>query len=115
MVPSGNTGQAVQQYYDYLWSQRLGEITVPQIFIDWWGPIWFGIMALILFFAFMLFSLTFNSVHRGRRHLYGPVSFAGQLFERIGPPALFGMFIWTVVALAGLYYMVEQIIRGQTY
>ncbi len=115
MVPSGNTGEAVQQYYDYLWSQRLSEITVPQIFIDWWGPIWFGIFALAMFLTLMFFSMTFNSVHRGRNHLYGAVSFAGQLFERVGPPALFGIFVWTTVGLWGLYYIVSQIIRGQTY
>lgn len=115
MVPSGNTGQAVQQYYDYLWSQRLEQINVPQIFIDWWGLIWVAVFGLMLFFGFFLFSVTFNSVHRGSQHVYGPTSFAGQLYERVGKPALFGFYWWTVIALAGLYYLIRQIVEGQTY
>lgn len=113
--PSGNTSEAVQQYYDYIFRHYLQRMPTDRTKIMWSGPFWVAFWAITLILFFFLYATVFQHVHRESGELYAPVSFAGAILERIGRIALFSKLIWTFVVLSGLYYIVTHILWGQVY
>jgi hypothetical protein len=114
-APSGNTSQAAQQYYDYIYGQYLKKIPTDRTQIMWSGPFWIAFWAITLILFFFFYSYFFQRVHREAGELYAPVSFAGAILERIGSIALLSKLVWTFITLSGLYYIITHILWGQVY
>ncbi|MGE5224298.1 MAG: hypothetical protein ACM3PY_17820 [Omnitrophica WOR_2 bacterium] len=114
-VPSGNTTEAAHAFYNYLWGNYLASIPAPRTTILWSGPIYVALFVIVLTLFFYLYSRYANRVHRNKGEMYGIMSFAGSILERIGPLSVFEYFIWIVLILWVLYYIVTQIISGYIY
>jgi len=116
MLPAGgDTTQAAQAYYQYLWSVFLGSIPPDRTKIDWTGLIFIFLFLFIIgafFYTYVRYALR---AHRKRGELYGVQSFAGSILERLGPVEVFTWFIFISSTLWALYYIVTQIIHGYTY
>ncbi|MCB0031502.1 MAG: hypothetical protein KDE28_26510 [Anaerolineales bacterium] len=115
MPPSGNTTAEVKAYYDYLFSQYIQQIPANRTQILWSGPLAIAFWAAVLILFFFLYSYYLNRAHRKRGELYGAVSFAGSILERIGPLSAFSWAVWLGVVLAALYFIVTHILYGLVY
>lgn len=115
MPPSGNTTEAAQAYYNWLYQQYYSGIPADRTQILWSGPFWVALFATILILFFYFYAYHFQQVHREEGELYGAVSFAGSILERIGSVATFSRVVWSVIVVWGFYYIISQILYGQVY
>jgi hypothetical protein len=115
MPPSGNTSEAAQAYYQYLYQHRLEAVVAPRVDILWQGPFWIAVFGITLIGFFALYAFSLQQVHRKHGEIYGVVSFAGSLLERIGSVSTFDWFVWTATILWAAYFVVTHIVRGQFY
>ena len=115
MVPSGNSSQAAQDFYNYLHAHFLAVIPGDRTHILWTGPIWIAVFAVILVGFFFLYSMYLSRVHRKRGEMYGASSFGGSILERIGPLSMFSWVVWGLIIAWALYFIVTQILYGQIY
>lgn len=112
-VPTGNSGEAVRQYFDYLYSHYLSQIT-QNYYIHW------DTLLLVLLWIFVL-AAGFYAYTRWQRATREPEepypveSYNGYIEESNGPVGTFlklffiGMFIWLVI------HTVMDLIHGQIY
>jgi hypothetical protein len=114
-APSGHTTEDAQRYYDYIFAQYLEDEASLRTDILWTGPFWIAVWAAVLILFFFFYAYFFQQVHRKEGELYGAVSFAGAIMERIGAVALFSKLLWTGIVLWGLYFIVTHILLGQVY
>lgn len=115
MVPTGNSSEVAQQYYDHLYAFYINSIPKLRTTILWNGPMWIAIWAFALIVFFFFYAKYLQKVHREEGELYGAASFAGSLLERIGRVAPFSIVVWLTIIGAAIYYIVRQILRGQIY
>lgn len=115
MPPSGNTSAAAQDYYQYLFSQHISSLTPDRTHILWSGPIKIAFFAAILILFFFFYTYYFNRVHRQKGELYGAVSFAGSILERIGPVSIFSWMVWIGAIVWAIYYIISHIFNGFIY
>lgn len=113
--PSGDSNEAVQAYFRWLWEQYLNEIPVPRVTVSGKNPsvIYAAGFALVSFFV--LFSFFLYYAHRKTGDLYGVTSYAGNILERMGPVSIFSLFVFLYIFLWALYFPIVQIIFGQVY
>ncbi len=114
-IPSGNTTQAAHQYYNYLWSVYLGSIPPDRTKILWSGPIYVFIFTFVLVFLFFLYTRYANRVHRTKGEMYGIMSFAGSILERIGPLSAFEVAFDLIIFAWAVYLIVIQVLNGYVY
>ena len=114
-MPSGNTSQSAEAIYQHMWAQRFNEIPEDRVHILWLGPFWVLVFAIVLIGFFYLYSLHLQSAHRKHGSLYGVMSFAGTILERIGPVSPFSWVLWVVTTLWALYFIITHILLGQNY
>lgn len=112
-VPTGNTSEAVQQYYHYLYTRFLSNIT-QNYYIHWdvllWVLLWVAILA-GGFYAYTRYQRTTSA----DKEPYPVESYNGYIQETNGPVGTFlklfyiAMFIWLVAMT------ISNIIVGQVY
>ncbi len=113
-VPSGNTSEIVQQYYDYLyriWLDRIGgqNFTI-RVDVLAWVALWIFVMA-----AFFFVYTRWQRRTKADKEPYPVESYNGYIQESNGPVGSFltlfyiGMFIWLVVMT------VLNLVNGQIY
>lgn len=112
-VPSGNTGEIVRQYYEYLYNHYL--VQLGQTY-----KIRPDLLLLVLFWVFIL-SVFFYAYTRWQRTtqsgegLYPVESYNGYIQETNGPVGSFltlffiGMFVWLLLVT------ILDILNGQIY
>ncbi len=113
--PSGHSSQAAQAYYNWLYQNYLGAIPGDRTLLNLTNPGWIALYFVVIAVFFFLYTRYMNRVHRKEGELYGVVSFAGTVLERIGPV---GVFTWAVsigIFLWAAYYWITQILHGQVY
>lgn len=114
-MPSGNTSEATQAYYESLYRHYLAGIVTPHTSILWAGPIFIALWAATLILFFFCYTWFARRTHRSHGALYGVSSFAGAILERIGPVSPFSWFVWIIVTLYALYFLVTHLLAGQVY
>ncbi len=115
MIPTGNTNQNAHDFYNYLWSQYLGSIPAPRTSILWSGPFYIALFLVVLVLFFYLYSRYANRTHRKKGEMYGVMSFAGSILERIGPVSVFDAFIWIVIILWAAVYFFGSLLHSYVY
>ena|SRR6056297_378707 len=115
-IPTGNTSDVVQSYYQYLYGRYYDAITLDRaegilasslVTVFAWGAI------LIVFFFLLAYSL--NHAHRRRGELYEAVSFAGSLLERNGRVSAFTWILIVGLFVVMLYQGIQAMIVGFPY
>jgi hypothetical protein len=112
-VPTGSSGEIARQYYDYLYSHYLQQIT-QTYYIHWdtllWVLLWIFVLA-AFFYAYTRWQRT----TRQPKEPYPTESYNGYIEEGNGPVGTFltlffiAMFVWLVIMT------VFAILRGQIY
>ncbi len=115
MVPAGNTNDIAHQYYTYLWQVYEASIPAPRTTILWSGPFYIALFVIVLVLFLYLYTKYANRVHRNRGEMYGVMSFAGSILERIGPVSVFSYFIWLVQILWSVNYIIAAIQHSYIY
>ena len=115
VVPTGNTTAAAHGFYNYLWANYLQSIAAPRTKILWSGPVYIFIFVVVLTLFFFLYAKYGIRTHRSRGEMYGIMSFAGSILERIGPLSLLEIFFWVVLTVWVLYYIITMILSGYIY
>ncbi len=113
--PSGNTSQAAQAFYLWLWQQYHASFPLDRTHILWTGPFWIFFWLIMLVGFFFVYARFFNRVHRKKGELYGVMSFAGNILERIGPVGLFTYLFSAAFVIWSIYYMFVFIFNGMVY
>jgi hypothetical protein len=113
-MPSGDSPQKAQQYYDYLQSHQLTMQRAATWHIRWLDLAWLWGFAIVLVFA-ILFWVWQNRTTRHRSGIYPVDSFGGYTTEMAGPATFF--FVLLVVVLTGwaVVMMVGHIVWGQRF
>lgn len=115
-VPTGNTSEVVQAYYQTLYARYYGKIALDRathlrvsslVTVFSWG------IGLALFFFLLAYSL--NHAHRRRGELYEAVSFAGSLLERNGAVSVFTWLNMLALFIVILYQGIQAMIIGFPY
>lgn len=112
-VPTGHSGEVVRQYYNYLYSHYLQNIT-QNYFIHWDVLGWVTLWLIILAGAFYAFTRWQRRSHASQEP-YPVETYNGYIQETNGPVGVFlriffaTMFIWLLVTT------ILDLIRGQIY
>lgn len=112
-VPTGNSGEVVRQYYDYLYSHYLQGIT-QNYFIHWDVLAWVVLWLIVLAGSFYAFT-RWQRRTRAPQEPYPVETYNGYIQEGNGPVGLFltiffaGMVLWLLVTT------VLDLVRGQIY
>src|SRR6056297_588913 len=115
-IPTGNTTEAAQNYYQYLYGRyyrnialdRADEILASSVITVFaWGA--------ILIFFFFLLAYSLNHAHRRRGELYEAVSFAGSLLERNGKASAFTWIVIIGLFVVVLYQGIHAMMVGFPY
>jgi hypothetical protein len=112
-VPTGNTSQVVEQYYDYLYSHYLAQIT--QTYSIHWD-----VLAWILFWVVLLAGLFYAYTRYQRythfaREPYPLESYNGYVSETNGPVGTFLAIFMTVIVVWLLLTTIYNRTYGQIY
>jgi len=113
-VPTGDTPQEVQDYYDYLFSHWLSVTGGQTWLIDWGTVFWLGVWIVILAGVFGAYSY-WQRYTRAHREPYPLESYDGHIQEMNGPV---GPFLWMVFATVFFWAVlltIVQIRNGQIY
>ena len=112
-VPTGNSGDVVRQYYDYLYSHYLQNLTQNYV-IHWDVLAWFLLWLIIL--GGGLYAVTrWQRRTRAPEEPYPVETYNGYIQEGNGPVGIFlkvffgTMFIWLLVTT------ILNLVRGQIY
>lgn len=112
-VPTGQTGEIVRQYYDYLYSHYLQQIS-QNYYIHWDTLLWVLLWVFALTAAFYAYT-RWQRYTRAHDEPYPVESYNGYIEENNGPVGTFlklffiGMFIWLVILT------ILDLTRGQIY
>lgn len=112
-VPTGNTTEAVQRYYTYLYSLWVGQLQ-QNFFIHWETIAWVVLWIFILAGGFFAFTRWQRYTHAPEEP-YPVESYNGYIQETNGPVGAFlwiffiAMFIWL------LLMTISKLLVGQVY
>ena len=112
-VPSGNSGEVVRNYYNYLYSHYLQGIT-QNYFIHWDVLAWWLLWLVVLAGGFYAYTRWQRRTHAPQEP-YPVETYNGYIQESNGPVGLFlklffaGMVIWLLVTT------ILDLVRGQIY
>jgi hypothetical protein len=112
-VPTGDTTQIVQQYYNYLYAHFLGRLT-QNYYIHWDTLLWVALWIFILVGGFFAYT-RYQRTTRADKEPYAVESYNGYIQETNGPVGTFltlfyiAMFIWLVAMT------VSNLLVGQIY
>ncbi len=111
-VPTGNTTEAVRQYFNYLFQHYLSRIN-QNYYIHWDTLLWVALWLFILSAGFFAYT-RWQRTTRGEKEPYPVESYNGYIQEENGPVGIFltlffiAMFVW-VLAMTISNLMVGQI------
>jgi hypothetical protein len=112
-VPTGDSGDIVRQYYDYLYSHYLGQIaqrTGVQEDTLLWVILWIFIFA-SLFYAYTRWQRT----TRQQREPYPVESYNGYIEEGNGPVGTFLTLFFITMFIFLIIMTVLSLMHGQIY
>ena len=112
-IPTGNSDQAVQQYFNHLYSYYLDRMQ-QNYYIHW--DILFGVAFwIVILVAFFFFYTRWQRNTSHRKEPYPVESYNGYIQETNGPVGRFltvffiGMFIWILAVT------ILNLVNGQIY
>ncbi|SRR6266540_1547346 len=113
-MPSGDSPQKAQAYYDYLNSHHIIDGRVETWQVDWFALAWLWGFLIALIVGAALWVKQYRTT-RQRSGIYPVDTFGGWASEAAGPATLF--FIVLTVFLTGfaVVIIVGHLISGQTY
>jgi hypothetical protein len=112
-IPTGDSGEIVRQYYDYLYSHYLGQIA-QQTGIQEDTLLWVLLWVFVLTALFYAYTRWQRTTHEPKEP-YPVESYNGYIEESNGPVGTFlklffaGMFIWLVITT------ILSLLHGQIY
>ena len=112
-VPTGDTGDIVRQYFNYLYTYWLNRIS-QNYYIHWDTLAWVGLWIVVLAGGFYIYTRWQRYTHMSKEP-YPVESYNGYISETNGPVGPFltlffiGMFVWLVVMT------VLNLLNGQIY
>jgi hypothetical protein len=116
IIPTGDTTEVVQAYYDYLYSMYYADtIRNRATGIMWSSPFKIASWGTALVLVFLLLTVSLYYVHRGRDELYEATSFAGSVLERNGKVSLFTWSLMAALFVVAMYLGIRFIFLGFLY
>jgi hypothetical protein len=112
-VPTGNSSEVVQQYYDYLYNHYLAQID-QNYYIHWDTLGWFALWLIILVGGFYAYTRGQRTT-RATREPYPLESYNGYIQDGNGPVGLFLTIFFTGVVIWLLVTTALNLLRGQIY
>lgn len=112
-VPSGNTSEVVNQYYDYMYGHYLAQAT-QTYYIHWDVLAWIGFWVFMLAGIFYIYTRYQHSTHFAREP-YPLESYNGYISEANGPVGVFLTFFFLIIGGWLLVTTVLNLLRGQIY
>lgn len=120
MPPSGNSTEKALEYYNWIFAEYFRSIPEKAWELQWSGPIFIALWAIVLTGFFFIFAWFFFGPVRGRgsRHrgeLYAVVQFNGSLSERVGRISWFSWLVWLSIVAYAAYFWIDHMVNGQVY
>jgi hypothetical protein len=113
-MPSGDSPQKAQAYYDYLNSHHIIDGRVETWHVDWLSIAWlWGFLAALV--LTLLFWVRQYRTTRQRTGLYPIDRFGGWTSEAAGPATLFFLLLTAGLTAFAVVLVVGHIIWGQTF
>lgn len=112
-IPTGNNGEVVHKYYEYLYSNYLGHVA-QNYYIHWDTVLWVVLWIFILSAGFFAYT-RWQRYTRAEKEPYPVESYNGYIQEGNGPVGTFltlffiGMFLW-ILAMT-----ISNLVVGQIY
>ncbi len=116
IIPTGNTSEIAQAYYNYLYSYYYAKIPVNRATtLHWQVTVEIFMWGLALIITFFLLTYLMYYTHRDRDELYEATSFAGSLLERGGKVDMLTWAIFFGLFIAAIYLSLKWIYQGYLY
>jgi hypothetical protein len=113
-MPSGDSPQKAQAYYDYLNSHHIIDGRVETWHVDWLSIAWlWGFLAALV--LTLLFWVRQYRTTRQKTGLYPIDRFGGWTSEAAGPATLFFLLLTAGLTAFAVVLVVGHIIWGQTF
>jgi hypothetical protein len=112
-VPSGDTGEIVRQYYQYLYANYLSHVN-QNYYIHWDTLLWVLLWIVILAGGFYAFT-RWQRYTRQDKEPYPVESYNGYIQEANGPVGTFLTIFFVVIFLWLLGMTISNLVLGQIY
>ena len=113
-MPSGDSPQKAQAFYEYLQAHHETEHRVATWTVDWYGLAWLwgfvAALSLILIWWIWQYRTT-----RQRTGVYPVDSWSGYTSELAGPATLFFVLLTAIITGFAVAIIVGHIVHGQTF
>ena len=113
-MPSGDTPQKAQQYYDYLQGHQLTMQRAATWHVRWLDLAWLWGFMIVLSLATLLWIWQYRSTRQGRT-IYPVDSFGGYTTEQAGPATFFFLILTVVLTAFAVALIVGHIVFGQRF
>ncbi|MDX6437909.1 MAG: hypothetical protein QOF45_492 [Gaiellaceae bacterium] len=113
-MPSGDTPDVAQRYYDYLQSHHQTDHRVETWTVDWVSLAWLWGFVAVVSFVLLLWVWQYRTT-RQRTGLYPVDSFGGYTTELAGPATLFFLVLSTILTVFAVLLVAGHIIWGQKF
>ena len=112
-MPSGDSPQKAQQFYDYLLSHHETERPVQAWYVNWYSLAWvWGFVAAL---AVILLWWVWQYRTTRQKTLYPPDNWGGFATELAGPASLFFVLFTAIVVGFAVAVIVGHIVNGQMF
>jgi hypothetical protein len=113
-MPSGDSPQKAQQFYDYLLAHHETEHRVKTWYVDWLSLAWlWGFVAALA--VILLWWVWQYRTTRHRARIYPVDSWGGFTTELAGPATLFFLLFVAIVTGFAVALVVGHIVDGQIF
>jgi hypothetical protein len=114
-MPSGDSPQVAERYYQYLQSRQLEPHGRTQTWhVDWAALAWMWGFAIVVAVILLLWIRQYRST-RQQGGLFPVDTWAGYTTEGAGPATTFVVFFTLVVVASGAVLVVGHLIDGQVF
>ena len=110
-VPTGNSDEVIQQYYDYLWLRHLETYTQTYAINPVLMIIIYAILGAVLVLTYFFTYAWYARLPKG--DLYPVEVFNGYLSERGSPVDAFNWAMYAILATFMVWYIIWNLIFGQ--
>jgi len=113
-MPSGDSPQEAQDYYDYLNGHHIIDGRVETWHVDWFSLFWLWGFLIVLVLAAALWVKQYRTT-RQRTGIYPIDNFAGWTSEAAGPATFFFVILTVFLTGFAVVMVVGHLIWGQRF
>lgn len=113
-MPTGDSPQTVDQYYDYLQAHHQTDHEVATWHVDWVDLAWLWGFLIVLALGILFWVLQYRTT-RQRNGIYPLDTFGGYTSEQAGPATFFFVLVTVVLTGFAVALIVGHLVWGQKF